>query len=71
MNKNYVSYIPNNSFSCWISLPFDLLNDVNASDLKVTAGGNGTLWDSYTPKNVVIKAGEIQWLFLNDILLLS
>ncbi len=30
-----------------------LLNDVNASDMKVTVGGNGTLWDSYTPKNVV------------------
>jgi plastocyanin len=39
-----------------------LLNDVNASDLEVTAGGNGTLWDSYTPKNVEIKAGEsVTW----------
>jgi hypothetical protein len=39
-----------------------LLNDVNASDMKVPAGGNGTLWDSYTPKNVEIKAGEsVTW----------
>ena len=39
-----------------------LLNNVNASDSEVTAGGNGTLWDSYTPKNVEIKAGEsVTW----------
>ena len=39
-----------------------LLNNVNASDSQVTAGGNGTLWDSYTPKNVEIKAGEsVTW----------
>ena len=38
------------------------LNDVYASDAMVTAGGNGTSWDSFTPKNVEIKVGEsVTW----------
>ena len=38
------------------------LNGVNASDSIVSVGGNGTLWDSFTPKNVEIKVGEsVTW----------
>ena len=38
------------------------LNYVDASDSMVSVGGNGTLWDSFTPKNVEIKVGEsVTW----------
>lgn len=35
------------------------LNNVVASNQSVNVGGNGSLWDSFTPKNVEIKVGEI------------
>ena len=38
------------------------LNNVIASNQAVNVGGNGTLWDSFTPKNVEIKVGEsVTW----------
>lgn len=38
------------------------LNNVAASDSMVSVGGNGSLWDSFTPQNVEIKAGEsVTW----------
>ena len=38
------------------------LNNVVASNQAVNVGGNGTLWDSFTPKNVEIKVGEsVTW----------
>jgi len=38
------------------------LNGVYASDSMVSVGGNGSLWDSFTPQNVEIKAGEsVAW----------
>jgi plastocyanin len=38
------------------------LNSVNASDSMVSVGGNGSLWDSFTPQNVEIKVGEnVTW----------
>ena len=38
------------------------LNDVAASDSMVSVGGNGSLWDSFTPQDVEIKAGEsVTW----------
>lgn len=33
------------------------LNNVVASNQAVNVGGNGTLWDSFTPKNVEINVG--------------
>ena len=35
------------------------LNNVVASDQAVKVGGSGASWDSFTPKNVEIKVGEI------------
>jgi len=38
------------------------LNNVIASNQSVDAGGNGTLWDSFTPENVEVKVGEsVTW----------
>lgn len=38
------------------------LNDVVASNRIVNVGGNGTLWDSFTPKIVEVKVGEsVTW----------
>lgn len=38
------------------------LSSVYASDSMVSVGGNGTLWDSFTPQNVEIKVGEsVTW----------
>ena len=38
------------------------LNNVVASNQTVNAGGNGTLWDSFTPENVEVKVGEsVTW----------
>jgi plastocyanin len=38
------------------------LKYVAASDSSVSAGGNGSLWDSFNPQNVEIKVGEsVTW----------
>ena len=38
------------------------LKNVVASNQTVNAGGNGTLWDSFTPENVEVKVGEsVTW----------
>lgn len=38
------------------------LNHVVASESMVSVGGNGTLWDSFTPQNVEVKVGEtVTW----------
>lgn len=38
------------------------LSDVVASNQTVNVGGNGTLWDSFTPKIVEVKVGEsVTW----------
>lgn len=39
-----------------------ITNYVVATDSKVSVGGNGSLWDSFTPQNVEIKSGEsVTW----------
>jgi plastocyanin len=38
------------------------LNNATASDSNISVGGNGSLWDSFTPQNITIKAGEsVTW----------
>lgn len=38
------------------------VSHVTASDSNVSVGGNGSLWDSFTPQNLTIKAGDsVTW----------